>query len=169
MRGATSRATRAIAGNDQDLEAEASARYGVSGIRYGVRGTRAHTAEASRNQIRTHRPSWDTMSQPAVPAELRLICDRCLSSDPKDRHASAQDLEAELRSYLSTHTPANFAWSRFSPKIRPRLFLIGSLLALITLAALFEAGRRTGLHQGQRSADRARSAGIQPPSASELK
>jgi len=135
----------------------------------GRRPYRAHTPEALQNQIRTHRPSWDTMGQPAVPAELRLICDCCLSSDPKDRHASAQDLEAELRSYLSADAPANFAWSRFSPKIRPRLFLIGSLLALIAIAALFEAGRRTGLHQEQRSADRARSGGIQPPSGSELK
>jgi len=35
MPGATTRARRAIIGNDQDLEAEASTRYGDPGIRIG--------------------------------------------------------------------------------------------------------------------------------------
>jgi hypothetical protein len=100
-----------------------------------------------------------------------MICDRCLSWEPNDRPASAQELGAELRSYLSTHAPANFAWVRSAPRIRSRLSLIGALL--IGMAALFEAGRRTGWHQAKRSPindkpNLAPAGAIQPPKTSEL-
>jgi serine/threonine protein kinase/tetratricopeptide (TPR) repeat protein len=38
---------------------------------------------------------------PSIPRDLQLICHKCLSRQPKDRYATAGDLAADLRNYLS--------------------------------------------------------------------
>ena len=78
--------------------------------------------------------------RPALPADLELICLRCLEKAPEDRFASAHDLAAALDSFLKgedvdVRPPGAVArlkrWARREPALASRLVM---LLACMTIA-----------------------------------
>jgi serine/threonine protein kinase len=51
-------------------------------------------------QVREHDPVPPRALQPAVPADLEVICLKCLHKDPADRYAGADELADDLQAYL---------------------------------------------------------------------
>jgi serine/threonine protein kinase len=51
-------------------------------------------------QVREHDPVPPSQLQPAVPADLEVMCLKCLHKSPADRYGGADELAADLRAYL---------------------------------------------------------------------
>jgi serine/threonine protein kinase len=66
----------------------------------------AHTLWGLRTKILTARPVPPDRLNPAVPASLSEICQRCLARVPDDRFPSAADLAAALRRVVPTSPAA---------------------------------------------------------------
>ena len=82
---------------------------------------------------------------PAAPAPLRWVIERCLAKDPEERYASTRDLARDLasvRDHLSDVSAATGAIAEAPVRPRSRLLAsIGALLGLAALAAAFFIGK----------------------------
>jgi tRNA A-37 threonylcarbamoyl transferase component Bud32 len=89
------------------------------------------------DQVRTADPLPPSRVRPQVPAELEVICLKCLAKEPRRRYATAADLAADLERYLrgepiwARRTPA---WHRAVKWARRQPVLAG--LATLSVAAL---------------------------------
>jgi tRNA A-37 threonylcarbamoyl transferase component Bud32 len=78
--------------------------YGLGVILYEVLTGRTPftgtSVTAVLDQLRTQEPPPLRHLRPDVPAELALICHKCLQKEPGQRYASAGELAADLRAWL---------------------------------------------------------------------
>ncbi|HSN68415.1 MAG TPA: tetratricopeptide repeat protein [Thermoanaerobaculia bacterium] len=107
------------------------------------RGTSMETISAILRD--TQRPLTEV--NPAVPAELAEVVDRCLQKEPADRYASTSDLAHDLRQIHKRFTTGTHP---LTPPVRRGfvarrgtviLAILGALLALAALVAVVRTGR----------------------------
>lgn len=83
---------------------------------------------ATIGQICLKPPIPPTHLKADVPAHLEAICLKCLAKDPKDRYASAFDLAADLKSFLTKAPPAPSRLPETKQRRVPgRRFILGSI------------------------------------------
>lgn len=105
---------------------------------------RAATALETLDQVRSQEPVPVLRLQPSVPRDIETICLKCLAKDPRRRYASAVDLAADVRRFLTGEPiqarPVSarerlLKWTRRKP----------ALAALIAVCAIMLAGAASGV------------------------
>lgn len=101
--------------------------YGLGAILYELLTGRAPYQGANTDeilgQVKNKEPDAIRKINPTVPARLVSICQKCLAKDPAARFQSAEELEAELETYIRPHWAIRY-WKRI-------------VLVMIMLAMMF--------------------------------
>lgn len=101
-----------------------------------VTGRKAFDARSSASlltAIMAQAPTPVRVLQPAVPAGVEYVIDRCLAKDPDDRWQTARDLLAELKR-VASRTDAGTPAPRSSRPVRTALLTAGALVLGSVLA-----------------------------------
>jgi serine/threonine protein kinase/WD40 repeat protein len=128
-------------------------------------GRRPFTGETEwrvLGELITEEPASLGLSR-GVPADLEVICFRCLRKEPGQRYASAHELAEDLRRYLAnepirarpvTSAERLFRWCRRNPALAVLLGGIAILLIAITVGSVLAAWHiNEARHQAERNAD----------------
>ena len=114
----------------------------------GSRAFSGATAVDTMSAILHAEPKPVGALNPAAPAPLRWIVERCLAKDPEERYASTRDLARDLasvRDHISDVSHEQQAMPGAPVRRRPRLFLpLAAVLFLAGLAAAFLSGKSVG-------------------------
>lgn len=119
------------------------------------------------DHVLNHEPNWDTTGGP-VPADLRIICQKCLEKKPQARFQSAAELEQELTRFLQG-VPIRSReigrlervgrWCRRNPwPTVAALVLAVSGVAIVAMLLVFQSQLIRQRDQAQRNYDEARKA-----------
>ncbi|OAI45687.1 hypothetical protein AYO44_12515 [Planctomycetaceae bacterium SCGC AG-212-F19] len=94
-------------------------------------------------QVQKHEPAPPSQLRPQVPADLDIICLRCLEKTPHDRYATAGDLAHDLRSVRAGQPVQPWAvglYRRAVKLVQRYPAIAGYLAAALVLAVLLFAG-----------------------------
>jgi tetratricopeptide (TPR) repeat protein len=103
---------------------------------------KAATTWETLAQVRNQEPAPPRQLNSVVPRDLQTICLKCLQKDPRDRYASARELEEDLRRFLkgeAIQARPMPVWVKVGKWIRRRpaiaaLWGLGGFLVLVLLA-----------------------------------
>jgi serine/threonine protein kinase len=96
-------------------------------------------ADSPVRTLLLHLEAAPSLDAPSLPAPLRPVLRRALAKDPRERHASAREMEEALRGATGEDTPRGStiappgAWQRRGP--------LGAVIAILVVAGIL-AGRR---------------------------
>jgi serine/threonine protein kinase len=116
--------------------------YGLGATLYSVLTGEAPTENENLlqglNQLQNRRPTEPRSFDPNLPADLQLICLKCLEKSPRDRYDSMHELAADLRRFQSgqrviARPPA--VWTQFNRWVQANKVVaslaMGLLLAVV--------------------------------------
>jgi WD40 repeat protein len=104
----------------------------------GRRAFERNTSAETLTAIIREEPVPPAQINPAVPAPLRWILERCLAKDPEERYASTRDLARDLRSLRDHLSEASVSGEAvpIRPAPKKRSLARAGLTALLAVAAL---------------------------------
>jgi hypothetical protein len=107
-------------------------------IATGRRAFERNTSAETLTAIIREEPVPPAQINPAVPAPLRWILERCLAKDPDERYASTRDLARDLRSLRDHLSEASVSGEAvpIRPALKKRSLVRAGLTALLAVAAL---------------------------------
>ena len=136
--------------------------YAVGGILYrALTGQKPFDSEdpsATLTRVLTEEPERPRAIEPSIPQALELVVQRAMAKEPRDRHPSMADLEADLLPFdTESHGPSQSSLHMIATTgDEPGEKVEGSAKTVLVGATIAQPGSQTNLHRATRDARMAR-------------
>jgi hypothetical protein len=136
--------------------------YAVGGILYrsltGKKPFDSDDPSATLTRVLTEEPERPRSIDPTIPQALELVIQRAMAKQPKDRHASMAELEADLGPFDSEEAAGHAASGsvRMMAAVGQGAQAEGSAKTVLVGATMQQGGSQTNLHKATRDARMAR-------------
>lgn len=113
--------------------------YSLGAILFNILTGKPPRADATLDAARQGRFDIPSQVQTQVPMALEKICLKCLSKDPLDRYATAEELANDVRNWLADEPVTVWrdpVWTRIRRWVKKHRTLVGSLTAAMVVAGI---------------------------------